>query len=186
MKINIHHIDNDIKGTNIMLQLIVAELLEELEELGEGAEDIQLEELSATFTVKPKDEEDYFILSADHDGVKELLEIDYNLRAGIREDNIESSYFSEEDKLQVMDDLGREFETVEPKLVDEELMFTDQEVIGDMVVRNFKFIDGRKATRVFQVDKGTQDLRLIQEFTYKEPEEESAEVTAEDMEEEVK
>lgn len=179
MKINIHHIDNDIQGANVMVQLIVNELLEELEDMEEGAEDIQLEELTATFTVKPKDSEDFFVLSTEHDGVKELLEIDYNLRAGIREDNIKNSYFSEEDKLQVLDDLGKEYETVEPKLNDDELMFTDQEVIGDMVVRNFEMLDGRKASRVFQMVKGSNELRLIQEFSYKK------EQDSEEMEEEI-
>lgn len=183
MKININNIEGNTTGANVMINLIIQELLEGLEDSDGKAEDIRLEEVSVTYTVKPEGEEDYFVLSTEHDEVKELLEIDYNLRAGVREDNIKVSNYSDEDKLQVLEDLGRQFETVVPKLNETELTFTDQEIIGDMVVRNFDLLGGRKATRVFQTDKRTKELRLIQEFSYKE--DEGMVDTADDIEEEV-
>lgn len=168
MKINIQYVEGNVEGANVMLNTIANEVLEEIKgELGNNP-DIRLEELSATFTVKPEGEKDYFILSAEHDGVKEALEIDYDLRAGVQEDNIEESNYTESDKAQILTDLGGEFETVEPKLDDQIDRFVDQRIVGDMVVRNFLLKDGRKATRVLQEDKTSGGYRLIQEFSFKE------------------
>lgn len=169
MKVSITNIDNNYDGANIMIKQIVGEVLEDLnEELGATAKDIKLEELSAVYTVKPEDSEDYHVISVEHDGTQEMLGVDYNLSAGVKDDNVEISLFSDQDKEVIYSEANKRFDTVESKLDESELEFISQRVVGDMIVREHKYGEDRLATQVFQIED--DNPRLIQEFSHKEEE----------------
>lgn len=162
MKITLTNIDNNYDGANIMIKQIISEVLEELKE---PATEIKLEEMSVVYSIKPEGQEDYHIVSVEHDGLEEMLEVDYNLKAGVKEDNTKLSLFTDTDRQLISDNLHKVFETVEPVIPDELLTFKDQRIVGDLVVRNFNHEDGRTVTRVFQMDS-SEEHRLIQEFSF--------------------
>lgn len=169
MKINLFNIHGETNKANNALGVILAEAINDLE-VKEGIviEDIKLEELNATFTFKPAGQEDYLVLSVDHDGASELMEVDYDLKNNELDDNLQLSVFSGMDREIIRDASERVFETVEPVLLNSILEYQSEETIGDMRVVRFKRLDtGQEAVRVFQRDKKSTQDRLIQEYSIK-------------------
>lgn len=169
MKINLFNVHGETNKANNALGIILAEAINDLETKdGIVIEDIKLEELNATFTFKPAGQEDYMVLSVEHDGVTELMEVDYDLKNSELDDNSELSVFSGMDREIIRDASERVFETVEPVLADSNLEYQSEETIGDMRVVRFKRLDtGQEAVRVFQKDKKSTQERLIQEYSIK-------------------
>ena len=169
MKINLFNIHGETNKANNALGIILAEAINDLETKdGIVIEDIKLEELNATFTFKPAGQDDYMVLSVEHDGASELLEIDYDLKNSELDDNSELSVFSGMDREIIRDASERVFETVEPFLDDSILEYQNEEIIGDMRVVRFKRLDtGQEAVRVFQKDRKSTQERLIQEYSIK-------------------
>lgn len=169
MKINLFNIQGDSAKVNNALSVILAEAINDLEvKDGIEIEDIKLEELNATFTFKPAGQDEYMVLSVEHDGATELMEVDYDLKNGELEDNLELSVFSGMDREIIRDASERVFETVEPVLLNSILEYQSEEIIGDMRVVRFKRLDtGQEAVRVFQRDKKSTQERLIQEYSIK-------------------
>ena len=170
MKINLFNIHGETSKANNALGVILAEAINDLE-VKEGIviEDIKLEELNATFTFKPAEQEEYMVLSVEHDGASELMEVDYDLKNSELDDNLQLSVFSGMDREIIRDASERVFETVEPVLDNSILEYQSEETIGDMRVVRFKRLDtGQEAVRVFQKDKKSTQERLIQEYSIKE------------------
>ena len=169
MKINLFNIQGDSAMVNNALCVILAEAINDLEvKDGIVIEDVLVEEINATFTFKPAGQDDYMVLSVDHDGVSELLEVDYDLKNRELDDNLQLSVFSGMDRELIRDASERVFETVEPVLLNSILEYQSEETIGDMRVVRFKRLDtGQEAVRVFQRDKKSTQERLIQEYSIK-------------------
>ena len=169
MKINLFNIHGETNKANNALGVILAEAINDLEvKDGIVIEDIKLEELNATFTFKPAGQEDYMVLSVEHDGASELMEVDYDLKNSELDDNLQLSVFSGMDREIIRDASERVFETVEPVLLNSILEYQSEETIGDMRVVRFKRLDtGQEAVRVFQKDKKSTQERLIQEYSIK-------------------
>lgn len=166
MRITITNIDGNIDGANVMLNTILKETIGGLEESGTDVRGIKLEEISATYSVLPEGQDEYYVVSVDHDDVTEMLEVNYSLRNGVREDNEQLSLFSEGDREFVAESASRRFETVEPVFDVEELEFKEEKVFDDLTVRNYKHLDGRTVVRVFQKDSKNTPDRLIQEYSF--------------------
>ena len=169
MKINLFNVHGETNKANNALGVILAEAINDLEvKEGTVIEDVKLEELNATFTFKPAGQDDYMVLSVEHDGATELMEIDYDLKNSELDDNLQLSVFSGMDREIIRDASERVFETVEPVLDDSNLEYQSEEIIGDMRVVRFKRLDtGQEAVRVFQKDKKSTQERLIQEYSIK-------------------
>lgn len=169
MKINLFNIQGDTAMVNNALGVILAEAINDLEvKDGIVIEDVLVEEINATFTFKPAGQDDYMVLSVDHDGVSELMEVDYDLKNREMDDNLQLSVFSGMDREIIRDASERVFETVEPVLLNSILEYQSEETIGDMRVVRFKRLDtGQEAVRVFQRDKKSTQDRLIQEYSIK-------------------
>lgn len=169
MKINLFNIQGDSATVNNALGVILAEAINDLEvKDGIEIEDVSLEELNATFTFKPAGQDDYLVLSVEHDGATELMEVDYDLKNRELDDNLQLSVFSGMDREIIRDASERVFETVEPVLLNSILEYQSEEIIGDMRVVRFKRLDtGQEAVRVFQRDKKSTPERLIQEYSIK-------------------
>ena len=169
MKINLFNIQGDTAMVNNALGVILAEAINDLEvKDGIVIEDVLVDEINATFTFKPAGQDDYMVLSVDHDGVSELMEVDYDLKNREMDDNLQLSVFSGMDREIIRDASERVFETVEPVLLNSILEYQSEETIGDMRVVRFKRLDtGQEAVRVFQRDKKSTQDRLIQEYSIK-------------------
>ncbi len=169
MKINLFNINGETNKANNALGIILAEAINDLELKDDTLiEDVRLEEINATFTFKPIGQDEYMVLSVEHDGLTELMEIDYDLENGELEDNQDLSVFSDMDREILNDTPERVFETVEPVLLNSILEYQSEETIGDMRVVRFKRLDtGQEAVRVFQRDKKSTQERLIQEYSIK-------------------
>ena len=169
MKINLFNVQGEVSKASNAIGVILAEAINDLELKDDTTiEDVQLEEINATFTFKPSGQDEYMVLSVEHDGLTELMEIDYDLKNGELEDNNEISVFSDMDREILNDASNRVFETVEPVLDDSILEYQNEEIIGDMRVVRFKRLDtGQEAVRVFQKDKKSTQERLIQEYSIK-------------------
>ena len=169
MKINLFNINGETSKANNALGIILAEAINDLEvKDGIEIEDVKLEEINATFTFKPAGHDEHMVLSVEHDGVSELMEVDFDLKNSELDDNSEISVFSGMDREIIREASERVFETVEPVLLNSILEYQSEETIGDMRVVRFKRLDtGQEAVRVYQRDKKSTQERLIQEYSIK-------------------
>lgn len=166
MRITITNVNGNVDGANVMLSTIAKDTINSLEEDGSKIQGVKLEEVSATYSVLPEGQDDYYVVSVDHGDLTEMLEVNYDLEDGVREDNEQLSLFSDGDREVLSGGISQRFETVDPVFDVEELEFLEEKVVDDLIVRNYQHPDGRIVVRVFQKDNKSTPERLIQEYSF--------------------